>query len=56
LEIATQRKQQPSVIIANTVKGKGVSYMEHDNSWHQKAPTKEQFEIALRELGGEANE
>lgn len=56
LEIATQRKQQPSVIIANTVKGKGVSYMENDNSWHQKAPTKEQFEIALRELGGEANE
>jgi len=53
LELAIRHKGKPTVILADTVKGKGVSYMEHDNSWHQKAPTKEQYEIALSELGRE---
>ena len=43
---------EPTVIIAKTVKGKGVSYMENIVEWHSGAPTKEQFEKALDELGG----
>jgi len=46
-----QNSGKPAVIIANTIKGKGVSFMEHDNSWHQRTPTKEQYEAAIRELG-----
>ena len=41
---------RPSVIIAHTVPGKGVSYMEGDYTWHGKPPNKDQAEIALREL------
>lgn len=41
---------KPSVIIANTVPGKGVSYMEGDYTWHGKPPNKEQAEAALSEL------
>ena len=46
-------KGKPTAIIAQTVKGKGVSFMENALSWHGKAPTKEECERALRELGGE---
>lgn len=53
LEMAKQFAGRPTVIIAHTVKGKGVSFMESDNSWHQKIPTKEQYDTALRELAGE---
>ncbi|HET7814061.1 MAG TPA: transketolase [Candidatus Baltobacteraceae bacterium] len=41
---------KPSVIVANTVPGKGVSYMEGDYTWHGKPPNKEQADTALREL------
>ena len=41
---------KPSFIIANTIKGKGVSYMENELKWHHSVPTKEQLEIAYREL------
>ncbi|HSH17697.1 MAG TPA: 1-deoxy-D-xylulose-5-phosphate synthase N-terminal domain-containing protein, partial [Verrucomicrobiae bacterium] len=41
---------RPTVIIANTVKGKGVSYMENQASWHGVAPNREQFEKAVPEL------
>jgi transketolase len=41
---------QPSVIIARTTKGRGVSFMEYDNRWHGGVPTKEQYEQALGEL------
>lgn len=41
---------KPQVIIAKTVPGKGVSYMEGDYTWHGKPPNKEQAEVALREL------
>jgi len=44
---------KPTVIIANTVKGKGVSYMENVAGWHGKAPSSEQADQALRELSGE---
>ena len=40
----------PSVILARTVKGKGVSFMENDPGWHGKAPNAEQFEQAMAEL------
>ena len=43
-------KDKPQVIIANTVPGKGVSYMEGDYTWHGKPPNKEQAEAALKEL------
>ena len=43
-------KGQPTVIIAHTTKGKGVSFMENNPSFHGKAPNAEQVEIALKEL------
>ena len=49
-------KGQPTAIIAKTVKGKGVSYMENQVGWHGKAPNDEQFAEAMAELekAGEA--
>ncbi len=44
---------KPTVIIANTVPGKGISYMEGDYTWHGKPPNKEQADAALRELEAE---
>lgn len=43
-------KDKPSVIIAKTVKGKGVSYMENQVGWHGKAPNAEQYAVAMNEL------
>jgi transketolase len=45
-------KGQPSVLIADTIKGKGVSFMENQAGWHGKAPNDEQLAQALAELGG----
>lgn len=42
---------KPSFLIAHTVKGKGVSYMENVLKWHHGVPTKEQMELAMSELG-----
>jgi transketolase len=47
---ATLVKKQPTVIIAHTIKGKGISFMENEPDFHGKAPNAEQVEIALREL------
>ena len=44
------KKYKPSVLIANTVKGKGVSFMENNNQWHYKSPSKDQLKLALEEL------
>ncbi|MFN4182567.1 MAG: transketolase [bacterium] len=41
---------KPQMILAHTVKGKGVSFMERNNEFHGKAPTREQAELALKEL------
>ncbi len=49
-EQARKNKGYPTVIIARTTKGKGVSFMEGENQWHGKAPTKEQAEKATQEL------
>ena len=40
----------PKMILANTVKGKGVSFMENDLAWHYKSPNDEELELALKEL------
>lgn len=42
----------PNVIIAETVKGKGISFMENRPEWHHSRLTKEQYEKACEELGG----
>lgn len=49
-EQAASVKGCPSVLIAHTVKGKGVSFMEDNKSWHHGVMTKEQYETAVREL------
>jgi transketolase len=41
----------PSMIIARTVKGKGISFMENQVDWHGRAPSKDEYELALSELG-----
>lgn len=47
---AAATKGQPTVILAKTVKGKGISFMENDAGWHGKAPNDEQMEQARAEL------
>ena len=52
--IANAKAQdKPSMIIANTIKGKGVSFMENLVGSHGKAPNDEEYEKAISELGGE---
>ena len=55
-EEAKQTKGQPTAIIAKTVKGKGVSFMENNAGWHGKAPNDEEYKIAMEDLekAGEA--
>ena len=43
-------KGKPSLIIANTVKGKGISFMENEARWHHGVPNTEQYAIAQQEL------
>ena len=50
LERARNFRGMPTCIMADTVKGKGVSYMEFDNAWHQKIPTEAQYNQAIMEL------
>ena len=51
-EQAKKTKGKPTAIIANTIKGKGVSFMENQAGWHGKAPNEEQYKQAMKELGG----
>ena len=53
---ARETKGMPTAIIAKTVKGKGVSFMENACDWHGKAPNDEQYEVAMADLekAGEA--
>ena len=50
---AKETKEKPTVIIANTIKGKGVSFMENNVSWHGKATNEEEYKKAMEELKGE---
>jgi transketolase len=49
-EEAKRIKGKPTVIIAKTIKGKGVSYMENEVEWHGKAPSEEEYTIAMKDL------
>ena len=51
---AAQCKGKPTVLVAKCIKGKGVSFMENKAEWHGVAPNKEQYEQAIKELGGVA--
>jgi transketolase len=46
----------PAVIVATTVKGKGLEFMENDNSWHKRVPDDGQLAVARRVLGGAGHE
>lgn len=46
----TDKSIKPNMIIAKTIKGKGVSFMENNASWHGKAPNDEEYNIAIKEL------
>ena len=48
---AKERRGKPSAIIANTTKGKGVSFCENQVGWHGRAPNDEELALALTELG-----
>ena len=52
LAAAKADKSRPSVILAKTVKGKGVSFMEGKSAWHGKAIPDAEFAQAMQELGG----
>jgi transketolase len=56
LRRAREIEDGPVVIIAETVKGKGVSFMENSHAWHGKPPTKDEYEAGMRELGGEVSD
>jgi transketolase len=49
---ATANLEQPSLILAHTIKGQGVPFMVGDNSWHKRVPTRQEYEEAMRALGG----
>jgi transketolase len=50
-EAAKQARGKPAVIVARTVKGRGVSFMENRHEWHGMAPDAGQLALALAELG-----
>jgi transketolase len=50
LEASRQLRGSPVAVVAHTVKGKGVSFMENDYSWHSRVPTDEELQQALEEL------
>ena len=52
LGLAKAHTGSPTCIVAKTVKGKGVSFMENNNAWHQKPVTDEEYAIAMKELEG----
>ncbi|MEF9952543.1 MAG: transketolase [Clostridium sp.] len=55
LDEAKSIKDKPTMIVAKTIKGKGVSFMENQAGWHGTAPSKEQCAQAITELGGAIN-
>jgi transketolase len=50
MEALPFEQDKPSFIIAHTIKGKGVSFMEHQVKWHHGVPSQEQYEQAIQEL------
>ena len=56
LNNARETKGMPTAIIAKTVKGKGVTFMENEVSWHGRATNAEEYEIAIKELDAQIKE
>ena len=56
LEAAKLCKDRPTAIVAASVKGKGVSFMENNAAWHGKAPNEVQFASAMAELNAKLEE
>ena len=56
IDQAKKVEEKPTIIIAKTIKGKGVSFMENQVGWHGNAPSKEEAEKAIKELGGGIND
>lgn len=50
-ELAIVHPEKPRALIAHTVKGKGVSFMQDDNNWHYRSPTADEVRLAEQELG-----
>ena len=51
LDFLVNNNDNPAILIANTIKGKGVSFMEDNPAFHGAAPNDEQFKLAMNELG-----
>lgn len=51
-KVTKTKNGKPTCIVADTIKGKGVSYMENICSWHGVAPNEKEYEQALEELAG----
>ncbi len=47
---ANRESSKPTIVIANTIKGKGVSFMENDNNWHYRIPSNAEVKLAEKEL------
>ena len=56
IEKAKQTKGKPTVIICSSTKGKGVSFMENEASWHGSAPNEEQYNLAVTEIDAKIKE
>lgn len=55
-QLAKQLKGRPCLILAKTIKGKGVSFMEDKAEWHGKAPNEEEYRLAMQELNAKFGE
>lgn len=51
LQRVSENSDRPTAIVAHTVKGKGISFMEDDNNWHYRIPTSDEVDAAAQELG-----
>ncbi|MEK6856681.1 MAG: transketolase, partial [Nanoarchaeota archaeon] len=49
-EVTNLKSNKPKMIIANTIKGKGISFIEGDREWHHKTPTEEEYHKCMEEL------
>lgn len=52
ISLAKKTKGKPSVIVCDDMKGKGIPYMEDNNAWHKGVPNDQEYEIAVKVLGG----
>ena len=48
--ILSKKRAKPLIVICNTIKGKGIKFMEDDNNWHYRSPSKEDLNLALKNL------